>query len=340
MASQCGRWVKRGALGGLVLVAVVGGYVALNWTTLKADYTGKQFRAATTEPDRARLAEELLAAGDAGLPYLLEPFQSGTAESCATVVRALEKFFGEVPANDPRFARCCRAVFDGFAAFHDVGKAAALELLPELLKCPDPDSAGRCREMVKAGLTCPNADARVRAVRLALRPETNLTAEVVPLLDAPEPEVRRAAMLAVGPTTDGTEPAIGVEELFRWLHDPDHEVRDLCTAALLTRGLDLVHVVLARQLSDPNPAERIKLLADLRYAGDSIQDVGPWLERLSRDPDPAVRLGAARVALDSRLVFVGWIERLAERDPDPTVRKWVRYFRAESEPVRQAGFTP
>jgi len=325
-----------------VLAVLAVGYVALRWTSLKAEYTGTQFRNATNEDgNRERLASELLAAGEPGMPYLMEPFQSAsTVESCDAVILAIRKFLTDTPPTDPRFAVCCRAIFQGFSNFSEPGKVAALDLVPELLRCPDSDAAEQCKELVKAGLKSPNTDARVGSIRLAYRSELKLKSEVVPLLDAPEPEVRRAAMLVVGPVMEGNRSVIDDEDLFRWLHDPDHEVRDLCTAALYSRGLDPVQVLLAKQLADPNPAERIKLLADLRFAGDTISDVGPWLERLSRDVDPAVRLGAARVALDSKLVFVGWVERLAESDPDPTVRKWVRYFRAQSEPVRQTGFNP
>jgi hypothetical protein len=161
---------------------------------------------------------------------------------------------------------------------------------------------------------------------------------VAPLLDDPAAEVRRAAMLAVGPAPEGAHPVVGDEELFRWLHDPDLEVRNLCEAALATRGLDEVQVQLARQLTSPDAADRLRLLVDLQRAGDAVKDPGPWLERLSRDPDPAVRLGAARVAFERRLVFAGWLDRMAEADPDPTVRRWAGYYRGLSAAVRQAGF--
>jgi HEAT repeat protein len=163
---------------------------------------------------------------------------------------------------------------------------------------------------------------------------------VVPLLSDPDAEVRRAAMLTVGPAGDGSHPVVGNEELFRWLHDRDPEVRELCGDALKTRGLDAEQVHLARQLTHPDPAERLKLLVDLRFAGEAVKDPGPWLERLSRDPDPAVRLGAARVAFESRLLFAGWLDRLADQDPDPTVRRWAGYYRGLSATVKQAGFRP
>ena len=329
------KWFKRGVLGIVLIAAVAGGYVGYNWSTLKVESTGREFRATTAEADRTRLAGELLAAGEPGAPYLLEPFQKDDAESCAAVVGAMVKFLGEATPSDPRHALWCRAMLEGYAGFSEVGKAAAVELVPELLRSAEPTAKERCREVVKGGLNASNPEARVRSIRMAMRPEINAKASIVALLDAPQPEVRRAAMLAVGPDAAGL-PAIGDEELFRWLHDADTEVRDLCASALNSRGLDSIQVLLAKQLTDPNPAERLKLLTDLKYMGDAIKDPGPWLERLSRDADPAVRLGAARVAVESRLEYVAWIDRLGDRDPDPTVRKWAKYYRTQAAGVRQA----
>ena len=82
----------------------------------------------------------------------------------------------------------------------------------------------------------------------------------------------------------------------------------------------------------PEPGERLKLLLDLRY-DDDVADPEPWLERLARDPEPAVRAGAARVAVevsaDRRLAVPVWVGRLADADPDPTVRRVADHFRRQ-----------
>ncbi len=333
-------WAKRVGMATGLLAVAAGAYVAVHWAEVSARYAGYRLRAAATDEDRARWAGKLAALGEVGSPYLLGPFRRGDEAGCAAAVAAVKARLAGLPPTDPRYAACCRPFLDGFGAFADAGKVAAAELVPELLRCPDPAAAPRCRDAVRAGLASPTADGRVRAVRLALRPEVALTADVVPLLNDPEPEVRRAAMLAVGPAPEGTAPVVGDEELFRWLHDPDPVVRDLCEAALKTRGLDAAQVQLARQLAAPDSAERLRLLVDLQRAGDAVRDVGPWLERLSRDPDPAVRLGAARVAFERRLLFAGWLDRMADADPDPTVRRWAGYYRGRSAAVKQAGFDP
>lgn len=314
---------KRVLVGLVVVVAAAGGFAAYNWTALNARYAAHRFRAAATPEDRAPWAAKLVALGDAGAPYLAEPFRAGDADGCAAVVAAVR--------GNPA---ACGALLDGFGSFTEAGKVAALDVVPELLGTAD--GAARCRAAVRDGLALPAA--RVRAVRLAARPEVALKADVAPLLNDPAAEVRRAAMLAVGPF-DGNAPAVGDEDLFKWLHDPDPEVRDLCESALHSRGLDAVQVHLARQLSHPSAAKRLVLLTDLTRFGDAVKEPGPWLERLSRDADPAVRVGAARVAVERRLMFTGWLDRMADGDADPTVRRLAAYYRGQAEAVRQTGFT-
>ncbi len=143
-------------------------------------------------------------------------------------------------------------------------------------------------------------------------------------------EVRRAAVLAVGLVPEGTSAAVPDDDLFPRLHDADAEVRELTASALRGRGLTDEQVQLARQLASPAVAERLKLLVDLTDS-DGVKDVGPWLERLSRDPEPAVRLGAARLAVECRVVFAGWLDRLADADPDPLVRQGATYWRGRAK---------
>jgi hypothetical protein len=91
-------------------------------------------------------------------------------------------------------------------------------------------------------------------------------------------------------------------------------------------------------LTNPDSRERLKLLLDLRY-DDELPDPEPWMERLSRDIEPAVRAGAARAASEwtseRRLGCPPWVRRVVDSDPDPTVRFVARYF--QSMPSRVAG---
>jgi HEAT repeat protein len=177
-----------------------------------------------------------------------------------------------------------------------------------------------------------------------MHPHLKLRADLVPLLAAPEPEVRRAALFAVGPATDDA-PVIGDEDLFRWLHDPDPGVRRGCQDALASRGRTDAEIRLGRRLTHPDPAGRLDLLLDLR-ADDELPDPEPWLERLARDPDPGVRAGAARVAAEltaeRRQALPPWVNHLADADPEPTVRRIAAFYRSGTagrtdEGVRPAG---
>src|SRR5262249_33192077 len=150
-----------------------------------------------------------------------------------------------------------------YAALSPAGQAVALELTPDLLGAGDAArSAGR--ELVRQGLGHPVVEQRVSAVGLALRQDVGLLAAVVPLLNDPAAEVRRAAVLAVGPHAS----AIGDEDLIHWLHDPDAQVRVLCRTALRGRGLRERDVEMGWLLTHPDPLERMKLFRELNEDSD------------------------------------------------------------------------
>jgi HEAT repeat protein len=201
--------------------------------------------------------------------------------------------------------------------------------------------AAKCRTVISAGLAMPGCEERLVAVRLAMHPSVKMRADLVPLLNAPEAEIRRAALFAVGSATDD-EVVIGDEDLFHWLHDADTGVRAVCRDTLASRGRTETEISLARRLSHPDAAERLKLLLDLRY-DDEVSDPEPWLERLSRDAEPGVRAGAARVAVevaaDRQLPTPVWVGRLADSDSSSTVRRVASYYRAQTtskpSPIQQ-----
>ena len=59
---------------------------------------------------------------------------------------------------------------------------------------------------------------------------------------------------------------------------------------------------------------------------------------MSRDADPAVRAGAARVAYECKLAFAGWLDHLAKDDPDGTVRRIVQFHRSRAAELKQVGY--
>lgn len=324
------RWVKPVGVGVVVLLVAAGGVAAWQWKAIQAHLTADKLRTAATAEERTSVAEQLLASGEPGVAKLVDVFRTGSADECDAVADAVVNHLRDMPADDPRCAAVCRPFLAASGSFNDAGRDAAVELVPLFLRCGEPEAEERCKGIVKAGLTGGNKASAMRfAVGLGLKNE------VVPLLNDPAAEVRRAAMAAVGPAGVGT-PAIETEELFRWLNDPDAEVRLVCEAALFTRGLDADHIDAGRKITHPDASERLTLLLDLQRNRTSFRDPGPWLERLSRDPDPAVRAGAARVGYESKLEFGGWLDRMTG-DPDGTVRRIAAFHKQRAEEIRQTG---
>jgi hypothetical protein len=217
---------------------------------------------------------------------------------------------------------CARLVAEAAAVHEPDVQAAGLELADALLRQPNgAEALSASRELVRGAFRSAGADNRLRAVRLALRPGMDLLDQVVVLLSDPAAEVRRAAMLAVGPA----EQVIDDEALLASLHDPDPEVRRLCEAALRGRRLLPEHIHLGRLLTDPNPVVRLKILDDLYKTPDL--DPGIWLRRLSHDPSPAVRVAAVRaMTQQTQIDLSDRIDQMARSDPSPTVCQLAQFY--------------
>lgn len=328
-------WLKPAALGTAALGLALAGVAAVKRDALAAAYASHALACAETDEDRARQARVLLDLADPEAGRFTALFEGDRPEEARAAAAAFAEKFADATPGDPAFAAWCRVVAGDGVKPSEAGHAALLGLVPTLLKSNDPSVPALCRPVVAAGLRGPT-ESKLLAARHALHPKVNARADLVPLLSDADTGVRRAALLAVGPAADDGSEVVGTEELFRGLHDGDAGVRDLTALALQSRGLSLSQVSLARQLAHPNPAERLALLSDLGTE-ESVKDAGPWLERLSRDADPAVRLGAARVAFEMGLQFTGWLDPLERTDPDATVRRWAAYYRQQAGLVRQAG---
>ncbi len=335
------KWATRAAGVAVMLVAGVGTWAAVNATELRAKFAARQLISATTDDERARCAESLIGYGEPGARELVECVKAG-AEPARAAATALEKHLESLPDNDPRALTVAEAILGALPEASDPGRCALLNLFPAVLKRTASTHARRCRSLVVDSLKSADAEVRLEAARLAIHPDLKVRAELKPLLADADARVRGAALFAAAAPADG-ELTLGDEELFRWLHDPDSGVRKICRDALIARDRSESEIALGRRLTDPNPTERLKLLMNLRYDED-VSDPEPWLERLSRDPEPAVRAGAARVAVEvaaaRRLPVPVWVARVADADPHPTVRFVAAFYRTQSpprpEPVRPA----
>jgi len=214
------------------------------------------------------------------------------------------------------------------AADADV-RAAALDLAAALLERPDAaESLSACRDLALACFTDPSAENRVRAAQLALHPGTDLQQPALPLLRDPSPEVRRLAMLVVGPAPS----VISTDELLHWLHDADAEVRRLCEVALSSRKVPKEHIHLGRTLTDPDHHVRLNVLDELHGAREI--DAGIWLRYLSHDPKESVRVAAVRAAVEQRFStqvdLRDRLEQMSRSDPSLTVRQEAGHYLSQT----------
>ncbi len=321
------KWT-RVALALAVLLAIGGAWAGFNAPLLRAKYAGQKLAAASTDEERAQWADKLVTYGTPGFERLIGFVKSGDEPGRAAAVAALDRHLTALPDGDTRAVTIGGAVLDAYPTANETGKHAVLSLVPTVLNRTGGTHADRCRAIVIDGLKMPGLEARLLAVRLAIHPDIKLRAEIVPLLAAKEPELRGASLFAVAAVSDSDQ-VLGDEELFKWLHDPDPGVRKVCHDTLVGRDRSDVEISLGKRLTHTDPRERLKLLLDLRY--DDVADPEPWLERLSRDPEPAVRAGATRVMVEvaaiRRQPRPAWVARVADGDHHPTVRLVAGYYR-------------
>jgi HEAT repeat protein len=208
----------------------------------------------------------------------------------------------------------------------DVLRPAILGLAGALIeRAPAGQWKATCHRLARTGFAHKDAATRVAAIQLvlreSLRADNELLAEVVPLLRDSNAGVRRVAILALGPNVD----VVREEHLLPLLHDAEPEIQHLCEVVLRSRGLNDLHIQMARLISDADPSVRLQVMPLMRRAADLDMDV--WLRRLTLDPAPAVRAAAARVAggepSDDLRQRLG---EMAQSDPSETVREIARFY--------------
>ena len=313
----------------LAIVALGGGAAFSQRTALETWYYAYRLERAA-DVDRRYWADKLVAQGEPAVPRLLSCLQRENAPLCDEARSALERLLADWGPKDARSGRLADRFFEMHANFSPAGQVAALQILPEVLAAGGIEAAAKARTIVSAALKDRTVEVRYLGVLLANRVELNLLPSIVPLLDDPDARIRRAALMALGPIREGVagmeKPLVEADQLLRYLHDPDPEVRRLCEVILIkSRGLSERVVNYGRQLTHPEPMERLKLLLDLAEEEDVDHRV--WLQRLSEDPDSAVRAGAARVAAERQIDFAERLERMMQTDADGTVRKIAEYYR-------------
>jgi HEAT repeat protein len=325
-------WLRKGLWAGLAVVGGLAGLAAWQHTALETRVCLYQL-ARASEDARPAWVERTAARIDTTLPTLLDWLREDGGPRCAAAGAVLRRAVEGADAADPhRLALAVRCA-EVYPQCSPAGQEALLELVPALLTGNDEAVHAPCTELVQRGLKHPDAGQRAGAVGLALRPELMMLDRVVPLLGDPSAEVRRAALLAVGP-----HPAlIGDDDLLHWLHDTDPDVRRLCATSLRSRGLSEPDIRLGGLITHPEARERMKVVLELPAAQEL--DAAVWLNRLSHDPAPAVRACAARYGADlPNGAFAERLRQMAQGDPDGSVRQLaVEHLRLQGRPNGDSG---
>jgi hypothetical protein len=235
-------------------------------------------------------------------------------------------------------AACVRFLAEASASTDPTTQERALELCAVLLDQPQgAEALSAGRDLVRTCLTSEKANIRVRSVQLALHPGMDLLEEVAALLGDSAVEVRRAAILAVGPA----ENVVLDDALLPSLHDDDAEVQQLCRQALESRGRTPQQIRLGFLVTAKDPVVRVQVVDYLHKVADI--DVALWLTRISHDTSPAVRAAAARAmsqlsASDPSLM--DRLDQMARTDPSATVCLLAKYYLENPERREGMNFKP
>ncbi len=286
---------------------------------------------------------KICANAQAGLTYLMERWERASGRDADFASQLTKAFPGLSPAgqtvalellkvllgrnlaaapSDAILLAAAGMVADAARVTDAVTQARALTLAALLLeRAKDAEVAHACRQLAQAYLRAEAWENRNRAIYLVLRPGVDLLEAVVPLLNDPVPEVRRSAMLAVGPSRK----AIHDDDLLYWLHDPDQDVQSLCEKALRSRGMRPQYLHLGRLMTDSRPGKRLQVVDLLERAAELEPSL--WLRRLSHDPAPAVRAAAVRAAAEQTgAKLTDRLEQMSQNDPCATVRQLAQYY--------------
>jgi len=306
------------------------------------------------------------ALGLMGTESLVHCFQSNNETACQNARAVLLKIFSIWGQNDKRRSAVLAQLAEKAPSYSAMGERECLTMLQELMQYDLPageiqrtlstvlahantNSRDRlnlyqatiavlqreetieeslqkqAKSLVIVGIKSDQESIRLAAIRLAVLPGLQLQEHLVPLLASTNPdssvEVRQLALLALGEH----EKLLSTDDLCNYLNDSDKEVRTATERILMVRGLSQKQIKLAKMMNDQNPISRAELpeLVLGTPEVDSLQ----WMERLTRDPSPAVRAATARAlgsSSDRRLSSL--LTKLSEQDKDQTVQQIARFY--------------
>jgi hypothetical protein len=356
-----GKW--KWFVGLLLLVLLSSAGVAwLERRELLARYCVYCLTRATDDATRTVWVNRVAGLGMDALPLLIDCLTRDDPQACGNARAALACLAERWEARDPNRTVLADRLAKVFPQLSLPGQQGALELVMALARPDEPSTtqaavrvlgeAGRvldkeirkqalaltdvvarqasppetlepCRELIRVCLRDDEAENRLHAIHLASQPSLNMLEQVMGLVRDPRPEVRRAALLAVGPVPE----MMATDDLLHWLHDPDASVRRVCEGALQGRGLRDDQIKLGRLMTAADAQIRLQVLECLSQT--SGLEPAIWLRRLSHDPVPAVRAAAVRAAVEFPQVdLADRLEQIFHNDPSPTVRQLAQYYLA------------
>ncbi|MFO0968876.1 MAG: hypothetical protein U0793_25260 [Gemmataceae bacterium] len=356
---------KKSMLGALGALAVLGGLALWQKDRLLAWYHVRQL-AQADDASREERVKQVVAVGQACVGGLVDRLTQGDEAVCVNMEDGLVALGLDWGRDDPRTQELLRQVHDAFTTAGVRGRVACLNVTRAIIesrgpaqrlpaeaaklaanlleradaetntaalrlarafleRVPPGEGSGLCRVLALKGLGAGAVGTRLAAlgvvVQTPFKKDQDLLQRVVPLLKDKEARIRKAALVALA----GERDLVPDDDLILLLHDPDLGVQDVCEQALRSRGLQDSHILLARLISDDDPAARLQVLDHLHRAPDLAP--GVWLERLTRDPAPAVRAAAVRAAAGAP--EAGLRSRLGEMargDASPTVRQLAVFY--------------
>jgi hypothetical protein len=269
----------------------------------------------------ARLADAFPTRSQAGMLQILElqgdllVQQSVPKSSRAGLVRAAGRVLAEASRSRS----------------HEI-QAQALFVADLLVDAsPGPELIAVLHDLTRTALLAADVGNRTRAIHLArskvLGDRPDLLELLVPSLRDPEPRVRREALqaLALKKYPSSQEYLISDDDLLSWLHDPDKQVQHWCEKALRARNHSDLEIQMARLVTDERVHERLKVFEYLKQSRYETPDV--WIARLCDDPEPSVKIAAARAAQEHHSAgLLDRIREMAETDPSGTVRQTAAYY--------------
>lgn len=282
---------------------------------------------------------------EAALQYLAETCPSFSVLGQREALLLMQQFFAE------QKEATASQLFVASRLLSQVGaqpenRLAALEISAQLLQlwCANPSAEtsdpgrsatnsrgsaealiAQAKAWIVAGLKDDNPAVRAAAVKLAVVPQLHAEELLPPLLLGaradPSPEVRHLVILALGEA----DVLLTIDQICRFLSDETPLVRLTAERVLRARGLPDKQLKIGKLMYQSDPAARAEVAALVCECPEL--DSFLWLERLSRDPVPAVRVAAVRAISrqqDQRGLTL--IRHLASEDTDPTVQEIARFF--------------